>query len=193
MKMMKPLLATLFLATACQASAGEIEDLVAQAETGDAGAQYSLGMKYSTGEGVSRDPQEAVVWLEKAAMQGHVDAQLALGSVFIGGRGLPKDSVEAAKWYQLAADQGRPDAQIQMARMHLAGSGVVKDDVQAAKWAKLAFAQGDKRANRILALLASRMTALQIAQADTLVEEFLAMKAAEEATRGLPSIAPPLE
>mgnify|MGYP000663436692 CR=1 FL=1 len=193
MKTIHHLLAILFLANACPASGGEIEDLTAKANTGDAGAQYSLGMKYSTGEGVSRDPKEAVSWLEQSAMQGNVDAQMALGSLFVSGRGIPRDSVESAKWFQLAAEQGRPDAQIQMARMHLAGTGVVKDDVQAAMWARLAFAQGDKRANRILALLKPRLNGVQTAQVETLVQEFHARKAADDALRGIPMIAPPLE
>ena len=132
-------------------------------------------------------------WLEKSATQGNADAQLGLGSLLIGGRGVPKNSVEAAKWFQLAAEQGRAAAQIQMARMFLAGAGVMKDDVQASKWARLALAQGDYQARKILDLLSSRMTALQSAQAAELASEFLAKKAADDAARGIPRTAPPLE
>lgn len=193
MKIMKHLLAILVLATSSGAQAGEIDDLLVLANQGDVGAQYTLGRKYSKGDGVSRNPKEALVWLEKAALQGNADAQLELGALFVGGRGVPKNSMEAAKWFQLAAEQGRPAAQIQMARMHLSGVGVIKDDVEAYKWAKIALSQGSKPANQILVLLRTRLTAVEVAIAETRVTEFLARKAAEDAARGTPMVAPPLE
>lgn len=193
MKTLRHSLAILVLITAPATRAGEIDDLLAKASEGDAGAQYEIGQKYSKGDGVPKNPGDAVKWLEKSAAQGNADAQLSLGSIYISGRGAPKNSVEAAKWFQLAAEQGRGAAQIQIARMHLAGAGVVKDDVMACKWARLAMAQGEKQANQILVLLGSRMTALETAQAETLVREYLAKKTADDAARGIPSVAPPLE
>jgi hypothetical protein len=38
---------------------------------GDARAQYSLGIMYFDGIGVKQDRKEAVIWLKKAADQGH--------------------------------------------------------------------------------------------------------------------------
>ena len=45
------------------------------AEQGDAEAQYNLGMMYANGNGVAEDQWEAVVWLRKAAKQGHKAAR----------------------------------------------------------------------------------------------------------------------
>ena len=45
------------------------------AERGDANAQYQLGMMYAKGDVVPEDQWEAVVWLKKAAKQGHRDAR----------------------------------------------------------------------------------------------------------------------
>lgn len=193
MKAMRHLLAILVLMTFSQAWGGEFENLLAKANEGDAGAQYTIGQKYSAGDGVSKNMEEAVKWLEQSAVQGNADAQLSLGSLFISGRGVPRNSTEAAKWFQLAAEQGRSNAQIQMARMHLSGAGVTKDDVEASKWANLALAQGDKQANPILVFLNKRMTAAQTAEAKMLASEFLAKKAADDAAKGIPSVAPPLE
>lgn len=193
MKTTKHLLATLALLTACQALGGEFEDLLTMANEGDAVAQYTVGQKYSKGDGVSKNIGNAVKWLEESAMQGNADAQLSLGRLFIGGRGVPRDSTEAAKWFQLAAEQRRPSAQVQMARMHLAGTGVPQDDVQAAKWATLALAQGENQASPVLVFLHKRMTAAQTAEAKQLASEFLVRKSAADAAKGIPSVAPPLE
>lgn len=48
------------------------------AEQGNAAAQYSLGVMYDKGQGVKRDRNEAMRWLQRAAEQGNQDAQLYL-------------------------------------------------------------------------------------------------------------------
>jgi uncharacterized protein len=193
MKPMKHLLAILLLIATHGAWAAETDDLLAKANAGDAGAQYDLGLKYTKGDGVSKDVKEAVKWLVKSAEQGNADAQLSLGSLYIGGREVPKNSTESAKWFLLAAEQGRAAAQLQMSRMYLAGAGVVKDYVQASKWAAIAMVQGDKQASQILGFLKTRMTAEQTAEAETLVREFVEKKASDNAAHGIPLVAPPLE
>jgi hypothetical protein len=134
-----------------------------------------------------------LAWYQKAAEQGSADAQLSLGKLYVSGQGVPKNSVEAAKWFLLAAQQGRAVAQIQMARMHLAGAGVMKDYVEAYKWAKLAGAQGDGQAQQILSFLVPKMTPQQTARAETLVRESLEKKTSDDASKGVPLVAPPLE
>lgn len=44
------------------------------ARQGLAEAQYSLGVLFLTGTGVQRDHAEALVWMQRAAAQGHADA-----------------------------------------------------------------------------------------------------------------------
>jgi len=53
-------------------------DYLAAAKLGDAWAQARVGKAYWSGSGVKRDPEEALVWLEKAAKQGNVDARAGL-------------------------------------------------------------------------------------------------------------------
>src|SRR5688572_23365165 len=103
MKTKTRLLAILFLLSASAANGGEFENLLAKANEGDPVAQFSVGQKYTKGEGVAKDVPEAAKWLEKSAQQGNADAQIGLGALYLGGRGLPKNSLEAAKWYGLAA------------------------------------------------------------------------------------------
>ena len=46
-------------------SAQELADLRALAEAGATEAQYSIGVKYDTGEGVPQDDAEAVIWYRR--------------------------------------------------------------------------------------------------------------------------------
>ena len=115
------------------------------AEKGDAKAQYSLGVMYDLGLGVSEDaPSEAVKWFRKAAEQGNAEAQVALGHRFREGRGVEKDDREAAKWYRKAAEQGDASSQARLGGMYCRGEGVPKDFVKAYAWLNLAAAQGAK-------------------------------------------------
>lgn len=186
-------LLTILLLSASATFGGGIDDILAKAKEGDMVAQMQAAEMYSSGKGVAQDSKEALAWYQKAAEQGSADAQLSLGKLYVSGKGVPKNSVEAAKWFLLAAQQGRAVAQIQMARMHLAGAGVMKDYVEACKWARLAEAQGDKQAQQILSFLAPKMTPQQTAKAETLVRETLEKKASDDATKGVPLVAPPLE
>ena len=49
--------------------------LQAAAESGHVQAQYMMGVCYAEGRGVERSPENALIWYEKAAEQGHPDAE----------------------------------------------------------------------------------------------------------------------
>lgn len=81
----------------------------AQAESGNAEAQFFLGKYYDT----LNDPHSlsnAAIWYLKAAKQGHAKAQNNLGVCYQYGRGFCKNLPEAIKWYEMAAKQGNPTA-----------------------------------------------------------------------------------
>jgi hypothetical protein len=83
----------------------------AEAEKGNAAAQYRLGLHYFTGQGVAKDEVEAAKWYRKAAEQNHAGAQYNLGVCYAKGQGVKQDSAEAMKWYRKAAEQGHAEAQ----------------------------------------------------------------------------------
>ena len=82
------------------------EEIKAQAEKGEAAAQFDLGVCYHNGEGVAKDAAEAVKWFRKAAEQGEVKAQFILGGCYEYGEGATTDYVEAHRWFKLASVQG---------------------------------------------------------------------------------------
>ena len=86
------------------------------AELGNAEAQYSLGVIYTNGHGVTKSDAEAAKWYRMAAEQGLAEAQYNLGAMYAKGIGVPENDApglygrilmsEAVKWYRKAAEQG---------------------------------------------------------------------------------------
>ncbi len=56
----------------------EMARLRKRAESGDATAQFELGIKYEYGLGVAKDKSEALKWQSKASLQGNQEAKQAL-------------------------------------------------------------------------------------------------------------------
>ena len=59
------------------------------AEQGDGDAQFSLGLKYASGQGVPQNDVTAIKWFRLAAERGHADAQYNLGVMYHNGDGVP--------------------------------------------------------------------------------------------------------
>ena len=133
----------LFLALVSSCFANDvIGKLRKSAEQGDTVAQLELGFAYATGNGVTKDPVEAVKWYRKSAEQGNIDAQYNLGVKYDNGEGVLKDPTEAVKWWRKSAEQEFATAQYNLGVMYATGEGVTKDPVEAAKWFKKAAELG---------------------------------------------------
>ncbi len=101
-----------------------IAELEPAAQSGDATAQYYLGVLYDHGEGVARNYRTAADWYEKAAAQGHREAQFKLGLLQYTGGGQPagpsalaRDPEAAARWFEPAAKAGHPMASYLLCRL----------------------------------------------------------------------------
>jgi hypothetical protein len=93
-----------------------------RAETGEAEAQFRLGVMYAYGRGTVRDEIEAASWLHKAAGQNHITAQMRLGLMLARGAGVAKDEAEAAEWLRKAAEQNNSIAQFNLGLMRTASA-----------------------------------------------------------------------
>lgn len=76
----------------------ELEQLMCDAEQGDAKAQYNLAYCYEYGDGVVQDIDKAIYWYKKAAEQEFVPAQVSLGNIYYYGEGVEQDLQQAAEW-----------------------------------------------------------------------------------------------
>lgn len=115
--------------------------LLAWADRGDADAQFELGLRFLTGEGLNKNEAKGVTWLQKAAEQGHLRAQHVYGTLFEDGVGVVKDPVKAAEWFEKAASGGLPMAQHAIAVAYELGRGVEKDVNKATEWFQKGAAQ----------------------------------------------------
>ena len=111
-----------------------VAGLLPLAQGGDVWAQFELGLAYSAGLGVEKQPEEAVKWFRKTIEQGFALGQAALGRCYLGGIGVKKDPDEAFQWLQKAADQGFPEALLLVGHCYLNGLGVGKSAQGALTW-----------------------------------------------------------
>lgn len=88
----------------------DVKEVLERARDGDPDAQYEMGMRYRTGDGVFEDEHESVKWLGYAADAGNVDAMYEMGVSFDLGIGVPIDEFIAEEWYKRAAEKGHEGA-----------------------------------------------------------------------------------
>lgn len=101
------------------------------AKSGDAAAQFNLGILYRRGLGVEPDNRQAMSWFERAAGRGHPTAQFNLGLIYERGIGVQRNRTAALRWYRRAAksdpknDKFRPArarAQYHLSKLLLSGN-----------------------------------------------------------------------
>ena len=118
-----------------------VEELRGWADKGDADAQFELGLRLLTGEGIRQDEKLGAEWLEKAARQKHLRAQFLMGSLYEDGIGVKRDDSRAFEWYRRAAENGFAAAQHAVAMAYDLGRGISQDATAAAAWLEKAAAQ----------------------------------------------------
>jgi TPR repeat protein len=142
------------------------------AESGDADAEFWLGVLHENGQGVAKDGAQAAQWYRLAADKGLLAAQNNLGGLYAAGNGVPHDHAAAFKWWSLAAERGFGRSQLNLAGLYFEGEGVPQDYVEAYKWARLAEVLGEAQAPRLLDQIKGRMSPADIAEGERLAREW---------------------
>ncbi len=106
------------------ANDGLLESL---AEFGCSGAEYTLGRRYETGDGVSADGHIAHMFYMRADSHGSVPAATGLGRLYEAGVGVARDMMAARRWYEKAAAGGEPEAEYRLGCFYCAGVSVPKN------------------------------------------------------------------
>lgn len=83
-----------------------VEELQAEADKGDAKAQYYLGEHFGQRNSLNSDFGVAAKWYEKSANQGNADAQFKLGLLYQDALGETQNPATAYFWVALAAKSG---------------------------------------------------------------------------------------
>ena len=126
--------------------------LLAEAEQGNAQAQYQLAVFYHNGQGVPKNYTEAAKWYEKAAQQGHTKAALYLGMLYQNGVGVEQNYHTAQRWYTKAANDGDIQAKLCLGNLYYVGTndGQVIGYAQAKRWYEEAADKGNTQAQQFL-------------------------------------------
>jgi hypothetical protein len=121
--------------------ADDADALKARAENGDSDAQYELGLRYYSGDGVAKDDGEAMSWIREAAEQGEPRAEFALGLAYRKGIGMMRDLLTGTQWISKAAEDGDINAENALSVMYQKGMGGLARDPDASdKWHQAALA-----------------------------------------------------
>jgi TPR repeat protein len=131
----------------------------AKAQSGDPNAQYNLGVCFSSGLGVQKDPAQALVWWRKSAAQGFAPAMYNLGFCYVNAIGIKADPALGVSWYRKSAELGHVPAMCNLGICFDEGVGVAPDFKEAIKWLGKAVAKGDKAAVLHLELMQGRLGA----------------------------------
>jgi uncharacterized protein len=106
------------------------------------------------------------------AESGDPIAQYNLGLLYLDGHGVPQSPLEAANWFRRAAEQDNTQAQHNLGALYGSGQGVKRDYVQAYKWMNICAAKGNAGCATQRDLLAKKLKASQLAEAQRLATDF---------------------
>jgi len=127
-----------------------LQGFAAAARQGNRLAQFDYAMMLLRGEGTKANPQEALVWLKKAADNQMTHAQYTWGEIYERGELVPKSLEEANRWYERAAQGGHVGAQMALATNYFTGRGVPLDYGKAFEWYRRAADAGEGNAQYIV-------------------------------------------
>ena len=129
------------------------------ANNGDMDAQYILGTIYYRGELGTVDYKKAFQYFEMAAEQNDPDSENWLAWMYYNGYGVEKDIDMAIRWYEVAAKEGLADAQYSYGCLYHMEDNPKRDNNKALKWLKRAKKRGDRRADLLMNIIKSSMSA----------------------------------
>ena len=104
------------------------------AESGNANAQYKLGLIYDLGKGTPKDDKLALRWYQAAALKGFALACFHLGQFYEKGRGVNQSYAEAYKFYSCAESKTKVNADRAAAEEK---KGIVAKKLSAAELSRL--------------------------------------------------------
>ncbi len=125
----------------------QLKALTAKAESGDAQAQYDLGIAWIEGRYEQKaDDKAGLSWIAKSAEGGNASAQYDLAVAYRLGHGVKPDAAQALNWYEKAADQGRDEARAMVCDAYTQSLPVKPDWPKALPYCQTAAEKGDSGA-----------------------------------------------
>jgi TPR repeat protein len=181
------------LAQTKQSSGCEVEQMAIDAALGNAVAQYNLGVRFYTGNGVPKDWSKAAYMWSKGIEGGELKAYNNLGYLnYTGGNNHPGNPQEGIRLWRIAAELGFAESQLFLGRAYSDGKVLPIDLIEAYAWTATAEYSieklGDENVTKKpliedirekLEFLTERMTPQQIkageAKAETYIDKYGAL------------------
>jgi TPR repeat protein len=123
----------------------ELKELISKAQSGDAQAQYWVGIKCQEGQLESTDPKEAPTWFLKSAQQGFAPAQRTYGKLVAN-----NNPPEGERWLLRAAERGDADAEMWLGAAYEQNWFGTVDLQESIKWYRKAAEAGQVDAQMLL-------------------------------------------
>lgn len=112
-------------------------------------ANYQMYLKYMQGDGVTRDPVQAMEYCQRAALAKHIPSMLVMARSYDNGFVVRQSAENAFAWYQAAAQAGNDSAQFVLAERYATGRGINQDPALAVRWyLRVASSQSGELASR---------------------------------------------
>jgi GAF domain/PilZ domain len=110
--------------------------------------------------------------LRRKAERGDANAQFQLGAQYASSDN-KKNYAQAVKWLTISAENGNVLASATLGAFYWAGRGVPQDYVKAYMWSAIAKAEGDQASAYRVAILESRLSPTELAEAELLAAAWL--------------------
>lgn len=151
------------------------EELLSDAEKGNARAQYIVGVILLNDLIVDAPADKgAAYWITLSAEQGYIRAQTELARMYKNADHVEQDLNKMLAWYRRAAEAGDVGAQLFVADAYAFGHGAEVDLIEAYMWYEIALEYWGALAVRARDIVAEKMTPEQIAQAENRAREWRA-------------------
>ncbi len=141
---------------AAPAVAEPVKNLLEEAKSGDAVAQFDLAVRYAEGDAAERNYELAAQWYGKAAEQGLAVAEYRLASLYEKGLGVSQDMQRAKNLYQRAAEKGNTRAMHNLGVLAGEGNDGKPNYTSAALWFGKAAEYGIRDSQYNIAVLLAR-------------------------------------
>lgn len=109
-----------------------------------ADGMYNYALCLEVGEGIEKNPAEAIKYYEQAANDGHIESMNKAGEYFL----QTKEYEKAVAWFKTSADSGNDKGMYHYGRCLEKGHGVKKNTTEAIEYYKKAAALGNKEAEK---------------------------------------------
>lgn len=128
-----------FTASVFAEDCSHLDQLIIEANAGNANSQNKLGDYYNFATCVKLDRVKALYWYQKSANAGNSNAQTAMGLKYALPSVVKRDPNKAIDWWEKAANNGNVDAMTNLGSLYQEGEIVPQDLSKATYWYDKAF------------------------------------------------------